>query len=77
MKPLIIGSRGSPLALAQVALIKSLLPGVPVETVIIKTSGDKFPDVSLAAAGGKGLFIGGVEFFRQAGVNGLLPFFNG
>ena len=52
MNPLIIGSRGSPLALAQVTLIKSLLPGVPIETVIIKTSGDKFLEVSLAAAGG-------------------------
>ena len=61
MNPLIIGSRGSPLALAQVALIKALLPGVPAETVIIKTSGDKFLDVSLAAAGGKGLFTKEIE----------------
>ena len=67
MNPLIIGSRGSPLALAQVALIKSLLPGVPVETVIIKTSGDKFLDVSLAAAGGKGLFTKEIEDQLLAG----------
>ena len=67
MKPLIIGSRGSPLALAQVALIKSLLPGVPVETVIIKTSGDKFLEVSLAAAGGKGLFTKEIEDQLLAG----------
>ena len=67
MKPLIIGSRGSPLALAQVALIKSLLPSVPVETVIIKTSGDKFLDVALAAAGGKGLFTKEIEDQLLAG----------
>ena len=67
MNPLIIGSRGRPLALAQVALNKSLLPGVPVETVIIKTSGDKFLDVSLAAAGGKGLFTKEIEDQLLAG----------
>lgn len=67
MNPLIIGSRGSPLALAQVALIKSLLPGVPTETVIIKTSGDKFQDVALAAAGGKGLFTKEIEEQLLAG----------
>ena len=67
MNPLIIGSRGSPLALAQVALIKSLLPGVPVETVIIKTSGDKFLEVSLVAAGGKGLFTKEIEDQLLAG----------
>ena len=67
MSALIIGSRGSPLALAQVALIQSLLPGVLVETVIIKTSGDKFLDVSLAAAGGKGLFTKEIEDQLLAG----------
>jgi len=67
MNPLIIGSRGSPLALAQVTLIKSLLPGVAVETVIIKTSGDKFLEVSLAAAGGKGLFTKEIEDQLLAG----------
>ena len=67
MNTLIIGSRGSPLALAQVTLIKSLLPGVAVETVIIKTSGDKFLEVSLAAAGGKGLFTKEIEDQLLAG----------
>jgi len=67
MNPLIIGSRGSPLALAQVTLIKSLLPGVAVETVIIKTSGDKFLEISLAAAGGKGLFTKEIEDQLLAG----------
>ena len=67
MKPLIIGTRGSPLALAQAALIKSLLPGVPVETIVIKTSGDKFVDVSLTTAGGKGLFTKEIEDQLLAG----------
>ena len=67
MNPVIIGSRGSPLALAQVALIKSLLAGVPTETVIIKTSGDKFLDVSLVTAGGKGLFTKEIEDQLLAG----------
>ena len=67
MNPLIIGSRGSPLALAQVTLIKSLLVGVPTETVIIKTSGDKFLDVALSVAGGKGLFTKEIEDQLLAG----------
>jgi hydroxymethylbilane synthase len=65
MKPIIIGTRGSPLALAQVVIIKGLLqtahPGLVVEQKIIKTSGDKLLDVSLAAAGGKGLFTKEIE----------------
>ena len=51
--PIIIVTRGSPLALAQVELISGCLraavPGLVLERQIIKTSGDKFLDVSLAA----------------------------
>jgi porphobilinogen deaminase len=50
VKPLIIGTRGSPLALAQSEIVKSLLrrahPPLPVEIKIIKTSGDIFPSIS-------------------------------
>src|SRR5690349_13771486 len=71
MKQLIIGSRGSPLTLAQVEITKALLaqahPGLPVELKIIKTSGDKFLDVSLAAAGSKGLFTKEIEDQLLAG----------
>jgi len=65
MKSLIIGTRGSPLALAQVEIIRSLLqktnPALPVETKIISTSGDNFTNLSLSAGGGKGLFTKEIE----------------
>ncbi|HVM62976.1 MAG TPA: hydroxymethylbilane synthase [Verrucomicrobiae bacterium] len=65
MKPLVIGTRGSPLALAQVEIIRGLLrktnPSLPVETRIIKTSGDNFVNLSLVAGGGKGLFTKEIE----------------
>ena len=60
-----IGSRGSPLALWQANWIKDKLesrnPDIPVEIVIIKTSGDKIQDVPLAKIGGKGLFVKELE----------------
>jgi hydroxymethylbilane synthase len=60
-----IGSRGSPLALWQAKWIKGQLenqyPDIPVEIVIIKTSGDKIQDVPLAKIGGKGLFVKEIE----------------
>jgi hydroxymethylbilane synthase len=60
-----IGTRGSPLALWQATWIQSLLenanPGLLVELVKIKTSGDKIQDVSLAKIGGKGLFTKEIE----------------
>ena len=59
------GSRGSPLALWQANWIKDQLesrnPDIPVEIVIIKTSGDKIQDVPLAKIGGKGLFVKELE----------------
>jgi hydroxymethylbilane synthase len=60
-----IGSRGSPLALWQAHWIKDQLvaqnPDIPVDIVIIKTSGDKIQDVPLAKIGGKGLFVKEIE----------------
>jgi hydroxymethylbilane synthase len=65
MKPLVIGTRGSPLALAQVEIIRALLqkanPMHRVETKIIRTSGDDFMNLSLIAGGGKGLFTKEIE----------------
>lgn len=65
MKPLIIGTRGSPLALAQVQIVRHLLlktsPALPLETKIISTSGDNFTNLSLSAGGGKGLFTKEIE----------------
>jgi hydroxymethylbilane synthase len=65
MKGLIIGTRGSPLALAQTEIIRGLLqnahPDLPVEVKIIKTTGDTFTNLSLVAGGGKGLFTKEIE----------------
>jgi hydroxymethylbilane synthase len=71
MKTIIIGTRGSPLALAQVDIITGLLQrahvGLKIERKIIKTSGDRFMDASLSATGGKGLFTKEIEDLLLAG----------
>ncbi|NOZ76698.1 MAG: hydroxymethylbilane synthase [Euryarchaeota archaeon] len=58
---LVIGTRGSKLALTQVDIISGLLkerfPELEFERKIIKTTGDKITDVPLAKIGGKGLFV--------------------
>ncbi len=61
-----IGTRGSPLALAQAKEVCLRLghahgSDLSIETHIIKTSGDKIQDRSLAAVGGKGLFTKELE----------------
>lgn len=62
-----IGTRGSPLALAQAAIVRDRLGATgridpaAIETVIIKTSGDRIQDRSLADIGGKGLFTKEIE----------------
>lgn len=65
MKKLIIGTRGSRLALAQAEEVKSKLqtahPELEVELRIIKTTGDKRLDLSLNASGDKGLFTKELE----------------
>jgi hydroxymethylbilane synthase len=65
MNPLIIGTRGSPLALAQVEIVRGLLrntnPTMRVDSKIVKTSGDTFTDLSLTSGGGKGLFTKEIE----------------
>ena len=46
MNPLLIGTRGSPLALAQADIVRGLLQkanaSLRIETRIVKTSGDNF-----------------------------------
>ncbi|MEO5339901.1 MAG: hydroxymethylbilane synthase [Magnetococcus sp. MYC-9] len=63
--PIIIGTRGSALALWQAEWVKTLLqtrhPGQEVALRIIKTQGDKILDVPLAKVGGKGLFVKELE----------------
>src|SRR5512139_3865586 len=62
---IIIGTRGSKLALWQAEWVKSELlrlhPGLEVELNKIKTTGDKILDVPLAKVGGKGLFVKEIE----------------
>ncbi len=76
VKPLIrLGTRGSPLALAQAAELcrrlaaahPELVPAAAIETVIIRTTGDSVRDRTLAAIGGKGLFTKELEEALLAG----------
>ena len=66
-----IGARGSPLSLAQTGLAARALeagrPGLTVEIVPIKTTGDKILDAPLARIGGKGLFVKEIEEALLAG----------
>jgi hydroxymethylbilane synthase len=66
---IVIGSRGSQLALWQARHIASCLLNLGVETrlEIIKTTGDKITDVPLAQVGGKGLFTKEIEEALLAG----------
>jgi hydroxymethylbilane synthase len=64
-RKIVIGTRGSRLALWQAEWVKSELekfhPGITVELNKIKTTGDKILDVPLAKVGGKGLFVKEIE----------------
>jgi len=61
-QPLRIGTRGSPLALCQSGLVAAEIErrGTSVELITIRTSGDVATG-SLAALGGKGLFVKEIE----------------
>jgi hydroxymethylbilane synthase len=62
---LVAATRGSPLALRQVEIIKGLLietaPEVEVETQIITTLGDRFRDRPISAINEKGVFTKAVD----------------
>ena len=62
---IIIGTRGSQLALYQArkvkATLENLFPELKVELEIIKTKGDKILDVALSKIGDKGLFTKEIE----------------
>src|SRR5262249_15631976 len=60
---LVIGTRGSALALWQAEHTKAKLEalGCAVRLEIVKTQGDKILDVPLAQIGGKGLFVKEIE----------------
>lgn len=65
MKKLIIGTRGSQLALAQAReteqRLKATFPDLETELCIIKTQGDRRLDLALDASGDKGLFTSELE----------------
>ncbi len=65
VRELVIGTRGSKLALWQAewvhARLRELEPALAVALKRIKTTGDKILDTPLAAIGGKGLFIKEIE----------------
>ncbi len=64
-KNIIIGTRGSQLALWQANWVRDALmakhQGLNIDLLIIKTKGDKILDVPLAKVGGKGLFVKEIE----------------
>lgn len=66
---IIIGSRGSKLALCQAGWVKDRLAqtGHEAEVKIIKTTGDKLANVPLARSGVKGVFIKEIEEALLAG----------
>jgi hydroxymethylbilane synthase len=69
--PIRIATRKSPLALWQAehvaARLTALHPGLVVRLVPLVTEGDRIQDKSLAAAGGKGLFIKALESAIESG----------
>jgi hydroxymethylbilane synthase len=74
-RPLRIGTRGSPMALRQTALVRDRLVAAhpdlaatgAIEVVTIRTTGDRVQDRLLAEIGGKGLFAKEIEEALIAG----------
>jgi len=70
---LVVGTRGSPLALAQANIVRDrLIAGIgldPDQVVleVIRTTGDMIQDRALSEAGGKGLFTKELDSALQAG----------
>jgi hydroxymethylbilane synthase len=73
MKPLVLGTRGSPLALAQAHELAGRLAAALGEAVdrfpldVIRTTGDAIQDRALSEAGGKGLFTKEIDAAQLAG----------
>ena len=69
-----IGTRGSPLALAQAELVRSRLAELhhvtvdAIEIVVITTGGDRIQDRPLSELGGKGMFTKEIEQALLSGV---------
>lgn len=65
MERIIVGTRGSKLAVTQTKIfidrIKGIKPDLEIETKVIKTKGDKILNKPLSEIGGKNIFIGEIE----------------
>jgi hydroxymethylbilane synthase len=72
---IVIGTRGSKLALWQANWVKAELEklhaGLRIDINLIKTTGDKILDVPLAKVGGKGLFVKEIEESLLSGESDL------
>lgn len=66
-----LATRGSPLARRQADLVAAALaaahPGLRVAFLVVRTSGDRQPDVSLDRIGGQGIFVKEVQAAVMAG----------
>jgi hydroxymethylbilane synthase len=66
-----LGTRASPLAIVQTAMVRSRLeechPGLEIEIATIATTGDQIVDRRLSEVGGKGLFAKEIEEALLAG----------
>ena len=64
-RPLRIGTRGSPMALAQTGMVRDRIvaanPGLATEIVVVNTVADRILDRPLSEIGGKGLFTKELE----------------
>ena len=64
-RPLRIGTRGSPMALAQTGMVRDRIvaanPGLDTEIVVVSTVADRILDRPLSEIGGKGLFTKELE----------------
>ena len=67
MAPIVLASRASRLALIQTEQVEKLLSPLPVRIEALSTRGDEVQDRSLAAIGGKGLFVKTLEAAMQDG----------
>jgi hydroxymethylbilane synthase len=71
MPPIRLGTRGSLLARSQSALVAAEIrrrrPDLQIQSIVVKTTGDKITDRPLYEAGGKGLFVKELEQALLAG----------
>ena len=65
MRPLVLGTRGSSLAMCQAQIVQAKLeerfPGRPVRLQTIAAQADKNPELPLVALGGEGVFVKELE----------------